>query len=211
MDRQSLSKKSHRKYSCFKRHSFATTRRGNVRKWNHSEKSQKKKKMRFLGLQWREYFWRRKEGRGRELQNGSEDEKAVKAEAQSQHGTLPAVTVPRSRRRQGTHQQGPNQIQRLHTRRDSERGPQCSGTVETDALETDTECETVGPPWWLGGKESACHAADSGLISGSGRSSGEGNSYPLQYSCLGNPMDRGAWQAAVHGVTKESDTTYQQQ
>ena len=40
-----------------------------------------------------------------------------------------------------------------------------------------------------------------------GRSPGEGNGNPLQYSCLGNPMDRGAWQATVHGVTKESDTT----
>ena len=47
------------------------------------KKKKKTKKMRFLGLQWREYFWRRKEGRGRELQNGSEDEKTVKAEAQS--------------------------------------------------------------------------------------------------------------------------------
>ena len=47
---------------------------------------------------------------------------------------------------------------------------------------------------------------DTGLIPGSGRSSGEGNGYPLQYSCLGNPMDRGAWQATVHGITKESDT-----
>ena len=47
------------------------------------EEKEKKKKMRFLGLQWREYFWRRKEGRGRELQNGNEDEKTVKAEAQS--------------------------------------------------------------------------------------------------------------------------------
>ena len=36
---------------------------------------------------------------------------------------------------------------------------------------------------------------------------GEGNGNPLQYSCLGNPMDRGAWQAAVHGVAKESDTS----
>ena len=39
-------------------------------------------------------------------------------------------------------------------------------------------------------------------IPGSGRSPGEGNGYPLQYSCLENPMDRGAWQATVHGVTK---------
>ena len=46
-----------------------------------------------------------------------------------------------------------------------------------------------------------------GLIPGSGRSSGEGNGNPLQCSCLGNPMDRGAWQAAVYGVTKELDMT----
>jgi len=44
-------------------------------------------------------------------------------------------------------------------------------------------------------------------IPGSGRSSGEGNDYPLQYFCLGNPMDRGAWRATAHGVTKESDMT----
>ena len=48
---------------------------------------------------------------------------------------------------------------------------------------------------------------DVGLIPGSGRSSGEGNGNPLQYSCLENPMDRGAWWAIVHGATKESDTT----
>ena len=45
-------------------------------------------------------------------------------------------------------------------------------------------------------------AEDLGSISGSGRSLGEGNGYPLQYSCLENSMDRGAWQATVHGVTK---------
>ena len=45
-------------------------------------------------------------------------------------------------------------------------------------------------------------AGDAGLIPGSGRSSGVGNSNPLQYSCLGNPMDREAWQATVYGVTK---------
>ena len=43
---------------------------------------------------------------------------------------------------------------------------------------------------------------DAGLIPGSGRSPGEGHGYPLQYSCLQNPMDRGAWQATVHRVTK---------
>ena len=46
-----------------------------------------------------------------------------------------------------------------------------------------------------------------GSIPGSGRSSGEGNGNPLQYSCLGNLMDRGAWWATVHGVAKELDTT----
>ena len=50
-------------------------------------------------------------------------------------------------------------------------------------------------------------AGDTGSIPGSERSPGEGNSNPLQYSCLGNPMDRGNWQATVHGVTKDSDTT----
>ena len=49
--------------------------------------------------------------------------------------------------------------------------------------------------------------ADVGSIPGLGRSPGEGKGYPLQYSCLGNPMDRGAWQATVHRVSKESDVT----
>ena len=56
------------------------------------------------------------------------------------------------------------------------------------------------------GKESASNAGDLGLITGLGRFCGEGNDYPLQYSFLGNPTDRGAWQASVHGVAK-SDTT----
>ena len=51
-------------------------------------------------------------------------------------------------------------------------------------------------------KNPPAEAGDMGLIPGSGRSPGEGNSYPLLYSCLGNPMDRGAWQARVHGVAK---------
>ena len=50
-------------------------------------------------------------------------------------------------------------------------------------------------------------AGDSGLISGSGRSPREGNGNLIQYSYLGNPMDRGAWQAAVQGITKELDMT----
>ena len=60
----------------------------------------------------------------------------------------------------------------------------------------------------LDGKESACNARGPSVILGSGRSPGERNSYPLQYSCLGNLMDRGAWWAAYsHGVTEELDMT----
>ena len=51
-------------------------------------------------------------------------------------------------------------------------------------------------------KESSCSAGDAGSVPGSGRSSGEGNGNPRLYSCLGNPMDRGAWRATVRGVTK---------
>ena len=51
-------------------------------------------------------------------------------------------------------------------------------------------------------KASACNSGDLGSIPGLGRSSGEGNGNPLQYFCLENPMDRGAWQATVHGVAK---------
>ena len=53
----------------------------------------------------------------------------------------------------------------------------------------------------------ACQLGDEGSIPGSGRSPGEGNGNPLQFSCLGNFVDRGAWRATVHRVTKESDTT----
>ena len=52
------------------------------------------------------------------------------------------------------------------------------------------------------GKESTCNEGDLGSISGLGISPGEGNVYPLQYSGLENSMDRGAWRATVHGVTK---------
>ena len=55
------------------------------------------------------------------------------------------------------------------------------------------------------GKESAYNAEDPGSIPGLGRSLGEGNGYPLQYSCLKNSIDRVAWQVIVHGVEKESD------
>ena len=56
-------------------------------------------------------------------------------------------------------------------------------------------------------KDLPANAGDAGSIPGLGRSPGVGNGNPLQYSCLENPMDRGAWQAAVHRVTKESDMT----
>ena len=52
------------------------------------------------------------------------------------------------------------------------------------------------------GKESACSVGNPGSIPGLGRSPGERNGNPLQYSCLENPMDRGAWQATVHGVAR---------
>ena len=60
----------------------------------------------------------------------------------------------------------------------------------------------VGFPGSSNGKESACSAGDLGLIPGLGRSPGEGNGNPLQYSCLENPMDRGAWRVTVHGVAR---------
>ena len=60
----------------------------------------------------------------------------------------------------------------------------------------------TGFPLGLSGKESTCNAGEMGSIPGWGRSPGEGNGNPLQYSCLEDPMDRGAWQAIVHGVTK---------
>ena len=52
------------------------------------------------------------------------------------------------------------------------------------------------------GKESACNAGDPGLIPGTGRFPGGGHGNPLQYSYLENSMERGAWQATVHGVTR---------
>ena len=52
------------------------------------------------------------------------------------------------------------------------------------------------------GKEFACSVRDLSSMPGLGRSPGEGNGNPLQYSCLGNPMDKGAWRATVHGVEK---------
>ena len=60
-----------------------------------------------------------------------------------------------------------------------------------------------------GKKNLPANAGDMGSIPGSGRSPGEGHGNPLQYSCLGNPMDRGALWATVHGIAKELDMTEQ--
>ena len=66
-------------------------------------------------------------------------------------------------------------------------------------------CVFWGFPWWLSSKESACNAGatgDADSIPRPGRSPEEGHGNPLHYSCLENPMDRGAWQATIRGVTK---------
>jgi len=65
----------------------------------------------------------------------------------------------------------------------------------------------LGLPWWFSGNESACQCRRCRFDLWLGRSPEEGNDNPLQYSCLGNTMDRGTWQATVHGVTRESDMT----
>ena len=78
-------------------------------------------------------------------------------------------------------------------------------------------CLTVkwGVPGGAAGKESTCNAGDLGLIPGLGTSPGGGHGNPLQYSCLENPMDRGAWWTAVKGVAKSwtrlSNSTAQHQ
>ena len=73
-------------------------------------------------------------------------------------------------------------------------------------------CSHLCSPGGSEGKASAHNAGDLGSIPGSGRSPGEGNGNPLQYSCLENPMDGGAWWATVHGVEKSrtqmSDLTF---
>ena len=71
----------------------------------------------------------------------------------------------------------------------------------TSFIYDDTEHLFMGFPGGSDGKESACNAGDPGSIPVLGRSLGEGNGYPLQYSWLKNPMDIGAWWAAVHGIT----------
>ena len=70
-----------------------------------------------------------------------------------------------------------------------------------------SDCHFGGFPGGLDGKQSDCNAEDSGSIPGSGRCPGEGNGNPLQYSCLENSMDRGAWQLQPIDRVTELDTT----
>ena len=70
------------------------------------------------------------------------------------------------------------------------------------SMGSQTVGHNFGFPGGSDGKESTCNAGDPSSIPGSGRSSGEGKGNTLKYSCLEDPMDRGAWQATVHGVTK---------
>ena len=92
----------------------------------------------------------------------------------------------------------------------------CVGNFDRDCI---VSIDQLGEYYPLNGlpcgsevNASACNAGDLGSIPGSGRYPGEGNGNPLQYSCLENPMDRGAWWATVHGVAKSqtwpSDFTF---
>ena len=76
------------------------------------------------------------------------------------------------------------------------------GLRELDKMTEQLNTFTLGFPGGSDSKVSACNAGDLSSIPGSGRSPGEGNGNLLQYYCLENPMDRGAWQASVHGVAK---------
>ena len=72
---------------------------------------------------------------------------------------------------------------------------------------THTHIHIHGLPWWLSGKEFVCQCRKLGFIPWVRKIAGEGNGNPLPFSCLGNPMDREAWQASIYGVTKELDMT----
>ena len=80
----------------------------------------------------------------------------------------------------------------------------CIGLLHEDILESYLLVIpiNIGLPWWFSGKDLPANAGDTGLIPGSGRFPGGGNGNPLQYSCLGNSMDRGACQATVYGAAK---------
>ena len=80
-----------------------------------------------------------------------------------------------------------------------------AGKVQTLSALLDEGCSYLLPGAFPHGsdiKESACNVGDPGLIPGSRRSPGEGNGHPLQYSSLGNSINRGAWQATIHVVAR---------
>ena len=77
----------------------------------------------------------------------------------------------------------------------------CRGMPQQEHIQKETKSE-VRLPRRLSGEEPSCNAGDEGSIPVSGKFPGKENGNPLQNSCLGNPMDRGAWQATVHGVAK---------
>ena len=80
--------------------------------------------------------------------------------------------------------------------------------LSAPVTDRDTKAQSRrGLPQGLSGEEATCRTGDVGLIPGSGRSPGGGPGNPLQYSCLENPMDRGAWWLQSMGFHKESDTT----
>ena len=90
----------------------------------------------------------------------------------------------------------------LHPFQESERIKDHSAAHHKAFLIGFVFCTCLGFPVDSDGKETAFNSGDPGWISGSGRSPGEGNGNPLQYACLENSMDRGAWWATVHGVIK---------
>ena len=87
-------------------------------------------------------------------------------------------------------------------------GGEANTTSWWNAVKSSVICVITGQIRWettisvLSGKESTCQAGHTGLIPGSGRSSGKENGNPFQYSCLGNPMDRVTWWVTVHGVAR---------
>ena len=90
---------------------------------------------------------------------------------------------------------------KLHKAREGHGESQIDSFLELGSLYFTTQ-SVKGLPLWLSGKDSVCSAGDTGLTTGSGRSPGEGNVNPPQFSCLGNPTDRGAWRATVRGIMR---------
>ena len=97
---------------------------------------------------------------------------------------------------------GPQRVMKLETTGDCETCLRVIPSEDEEAGVFIHSIHTLSFPGGSDSKESTCNARDPGSIPGSGRSPGEGNGDPLQYSCLENPMDRGAWQATVLGITK---------